>query len=285
MLDYMNPLLLSPCLAWQNGTAVTGRRPEPVCAAQGGGTAWRPAGGAPCPPSASIGARRARRGRARMPSESARVRARACGNWRMRPAAASSSGPATSARRRRAAAPAAPPWPPRPSGAGGGAASALTSSAVNSSHSSERAKCGAWLCRRASVAASATRPCAPLAGYCRARRTGLGIGCPTLWCHICRTLIDPVKAPASATRPCARAIGHCHARGAMSVHTDPVRAPAFATRPCAPMAGDRRTRASMSVQLTGPVTVPAPQRSALRGRRRAGGRQLAPQAPAAPRPM
>ena len=44
--------------------------------------------------------------------------------------------------------------------AGEGMSSALNSSAVNRSHSREREKCGAWLCRRASEVASATRPCA-----------------------------------------------------------------------------------------------------------------------------
>lgn len=43
--------------------------------------------------------------------------------------------------------------------AGEGMSSALNSSAVNRSHSREREKCGAWLCRRASEVASATRPC------------------------------------------------------------------------------------------------------------------------------
>ena len=44
---------------------------------------------------------------------------------------------------------------------GDGTRSALNSRDVNSSHSSDRAKCGALLCRAARDTASATRSCAP----------------------------------------------------------------------------------------------------------------------------
>lgn len=87
----------------------------------------------------------------------------------MSEAAASRRGPAESPRRRRSGVGC---WGDQPGGggdqpgAGGeapfsgeGAKSALNSREVNSSHSNERAKCGALLCRAASETASATRSC------------------------------------------------------------------------------------------------------------------------------
>ena len=79
----------------------------------------------------------------------------------MREAAARRRGPAESPRRRRSGLGC---WGDQPGARGGplegeGTRSALNSREVNSSHSSERAKCGALLCRAASDTASATRSC------------------------------------------------------------------------------------------------------------------------------
>ena len=87
-----------------------------------------------------------------------------CGKVRMRAAAARRSEPAVLPRRGRSGL----CWGEEPLAgallAGDGMSSALNSSAVNRSHSREREKCGAWLCRRASDVASATRP---YTGSCR----------------------------------------------------------------------------------------------------------------------
>ena len=87
-----------------------------------------------------------------------------CGKCLMREAAARRRGPAESPRRRRSGLGC---WGDQPGewGAafeGEGTRSALNSRDVNSSHSSDRAKWGALLCRAANDTASATRSCSAM---------------------------------------------------------------------------------------------------------------------------